>query len=107
VSDLFNSLHGLDVNEQERPYGEYFENDRVEDLLPNYAKNAKTIESKLKVLESVRLAYTHMTFNRSYENQVYRKCHFVYCCLLCKWSFLELHFKSIKGNKIFIKKGYS
>ncbi len=43
----------------------------MERLLHDYVQNAKETKSKLKVLESVKIAYSHMVVNRSSNNLVY------------------------------------
>jgi hypothetical protein len=43
----------------------------VEGLLLDYVQNAKETQSKLKVLESVKITYAHMVTNRSSNNLVY------------------------------------
>ncbi len=69
--DLFSDEHWLDVDERKETLQRICETKCVKRLLLDYVQNEKETKNKLKVLESLKIAYAHIVANRSINNLVY------------------------------------
>jgi len=56
VNKSISAKHKLDENERKETLNKMFENDKVQLVVPNYAKKAKDVERLHKVLENVKYA---------------------------------------------------
>ncbi len=56
MNELIGAKHKLDENERKETLNKMFENDKVQLVVPNYAKKAKDVERLHKVLENVKYA---------------------------------------------------
>ena len=64
--------NGLTVGERKDVLRRFAEDERIIGLLPEFMKETKATEEKLKLVSSVQQAYSQMVANKSTENSIYR-----------------------------------
>ena len=62
----------LTVGERKDVLRRFVEDSRITGLLPEFMKETKATEEKLKLVSSVQQAYSQMVANKSTENSIYR-----------------------------------
>jgi hypothetical protein len=66
VEHLYSRRVGLTIEEKKDILWRFWEDARIESLLPEFLEDVKGTEKKLQLVDNLQQAYSHMVANKSY-----------------------------------------